>query len=115
MFALEAMLAQQFGPRLLFPLALLGLFLLQPVHFFGGRLAERFGDQVILVKVLWTTVSKPSPLIYCQVGWKGKKDSYNLAEQQHVFAAHDKHTAIDIGIDFLDKDALNRVLQNQIR
>jgi hypothetical protein len=52
MLALKAMLPQQLVPRLLLPLALLGLFLLQPVDFFGDRLPERFRDQVVLVEVL---------------------------------------------------------------
>jgi hypothetical protein len=44
-----------------------------------------------------------------------KESPYNLAQQQHVLAAHDKHASIDVGVDVLDKDALDRVLQDQIR
>ena len=41
-----------------------------------------------------------------------KTKSYNFTKKQDVLASNKEYTAYNISVDFVDEDALNRILQD---
>lgn len=42
------------------------------------------------------------------------KESYNFAQKQDILASNQEYAAYDISVDFVNEDALDRILQDQI-
>jgi hypothetical protein len=43
-----------------------------------------------------------------------EEPTYNLSQQQYILSSNNKDSALNVSVDFLDKDSFNGVLQNQI-
>lgn len=82
----------------------------QGVHFLWRYLAKRLGYVVVLVKILdWEEIRGMLAIL-----GSPQKVSYDFAQKQDVLASNQEYAAYDISVDFVNEDALDRILQDQI-